>query len=155
MQRKKIIIDIDGTIAKPGDRLKFIQGPNKDWDAFYEACFDDEPIMTIIELIRLLNRSYELVFCTGRRESVRTKTADWLLDHVYLNGGAPTECMKAKLLMRANNDYRHDAIVKPELLKNAGIEVTDVAFILEDRNAMVTKWRELGFTCLQVADGDF
>lgn len=30
-----------------------------------------------------------------------------------------------------------------------------VAFILEDRNSMVKKWRELGFKCLQVADGDF
>ena len=29
------------------------------------------------------------------------------------------------------------------------------AKILEDRNSMVKKWRELGYTCLQVAEDDF
>lgn len=59
------------------------------------------------------------------------------------------------ILMRKNKDYRHDTEVKPELLKNRGITPDDVAFILEDRNVMVQKWRELGFTCLQVAEGNF
>jgi hypothetical protein len=41
------------------------------------------------------------------------------------------------------------------LLAKAGIPLDEIAFVLEDRNSMVKKWRELGLTCLQVAEGDF
>jgi hypothetical protein len=57
--------------------------------------------------------------------------------------------------MRPNGDLRHDTEVKPELLATAGITPENTVCILEDRNSMVKKWRELGFTCLQVEDGDF
>ena len=50
---------------------------------------------------------------------------------------------------------RHDTVTKPELLKNAGIKLDSIAFVLEDRNVMVKKWRELGLICLQVAEGAF
>lgn len=57
--------------------------------------------------------------------------------------------------MRKDGNYRHDTEVKPELLAKKGINPTDVWFILEDRDSMVAKWRELGYRCLQVADGKF
>lgn len=144
-----IVVDIDGTIAKVGDRLKYLQQEKKDWDAFYEHCNEDEPIRDIIELIELMQiHEYNIVFCTGRRESVRKKTKDWLFNNTWYT-------KKCKLLMRKDNDWRPDTEVKPELLANAGITPDDVWFILEDRDSMVTKWRELGYRCLQVADGKF
>ena len=57
--------------------------------------------------------------------------------------------------MRKDVDFRHDTIVKPELLEKEGIKLEDIAFVLEDRNSMVAKWREMGLICLQVAEGDF
>lgn len=39
-----VVVDIDGTIAKVGDRLKYLQQEKKDWDSFYEHCDEDEPI---------------------------------------------------------------------------------------------------------------
>jgi hypothetical protein len=59
------------------------------------------------------------------------------------------------LLMRPRGDRRDDPTVKPELLVARGIVPENTAFILEDRNRMVKRWRELGFTCWQVAEGDF
>jgi len=58
-------------------------------------------------------------------------------------------------LMRKNGDKRHDTKVKPELLLDVGILPENTLFILEYRNSMVKKWRELGYRCLQVQDGDF
>lgn len=144
-----IVVDIDGTIAKVGDRLKYLQQEKKDWDAFYEHCDEDEPIKDIIELLELMQiHEYNIVFCTGRRESVRKKTEDWLFKNIW--------CLREyKLQMRKDNDWRHDTEVKPELLINAGITPDNVWFILEDRDSMVAKWRELGYRCLQVADGKF
>lgn len=149
--KKIVIVDIDGTITKPGKRLKYLQQKPKDWDSFYNDCFEDEPIQEIVDLVKVLDLKYTIVFCTGRRESVREKTKKWLdihLPNVLLNDGF--------LLMRANSDIRHDTIVKPELIAKKSIFSYDkIAFILEDRNAMVDKWRELGFKCLQVAEGNF
>ena len=149
MSKSIIVVDIDGTIAQVGDRLKYLQQEKKDWDAFYEHCDEDKPIRDVIEMVELFSmQQYEIVFCTGRRESVRQKTVEWLERNLWLNGNY-------SLLMRKDNDWRHDTEVKPELLSKAGISPDVVLFIFEDRTSMCKKWRELGFGCFQVADGDF
>ena len=142
-----VVVDIDGTIAKVGDRLKYLQQEKKDWDAFYEHCDEDEPIKDMLALVYELYRSYfYIVFCTGRRESVRAKTQAWLGKHLGI---------KYILLMRPDGDFRHDTMVKPELLSQRNITPDRVLCVLEDRDSMVAKWRELGYRCLQVAEGKF
>ena len=149
--KKVVIVDIDGTISKVGERLKYLNQEPKDWDSFYNDCFEDEPIIEMVDLVYdLYLQRYQLVFCTGRRESCREKTINWF--NKYFE---PEIAKHSKLLMRPNKDHRHDSEIKPELLKNAGIELDSIAFVLEDRNSMVKKWRELGLICLQVAEGDF
>lgn len=150
MSKKIIIVDIDGTISKVGDRIKYLEQDPKDWDAFYAACGEDDPKWDIIYLVTgLISQGFEIVFCTGRRESVRNITQVWL-NHKFLRHFHADE-----LLMRHDGDFRHDTIVKPELLIEAGISTDRIFMVLEDRNSMVAKWREMGLTCLQVADGDF
>lgn len=149
MSKNIVVVDIDGTIAKVGDRLKYLQQVPKNWDAFYEHCDEDEPIEDMICLVTdLYEMGYEIVFCTGRRESVREKTKEWLFWNVIASDDD-------NLLMRKDGDWRHDTEVKPELLEKAGYSIEDVFLILEDRDSMVAKWRELGYRCLQVADGKF
>ena len=46
-----ILVDIDGTISKVGDRIKYLQQEPKNWDSFYEACDEDECITTIKYII--------------------------------------------------------------------------------------------------------
>jgi len=145
-----VIVDIDGTISKVGDRIKYLQQSPKDWDSFYEDCFEDEPIHEMVDLVKLLDQSYLLIFCTGRRESCREKTIAWFNKHFI-----PEVIKYNPLLMRPDNDYRHDTEVKPELIRKYGHSFDDIAFVLEYRNSMVKKWRELGLICLQVAEGDF
>ena len=148
--KKIVIVDIDGTISRLGERLKYLQGKKKDWDSFYSACMEDEPVKEVIALVKLLTIEYTIVFCTGRRESVRDLTIKWLKQ--YFDN---TFACSDNLLMRPLGDKRHDTQVKPELLKKAQIELNDIAFVLEDRNSMVEQWRKLGLKCFQVADGDF
>lgn len=146
---KVVVVDIDGTIAKVGDRLKYLQQDKKDWDSFYEHCDEDEPWEDMRQLVQDLDDAgYEIVYCTGRRESVRVKTAKWLI-----HKGFPFSL--GRLLMRKDGDWRHDTEVKPELLAEVGIGPEDVFLILEDRDSMVAKLRSLGFRVLQVADGKF
>lgn len=144
-----IVVDIDGTISKVGDRIKYLQQDKKDWDSFYKHCDEDDVHIDIMSLVQTLydDGYYDIVFCTGRRESCREKTAKWLAKYSNIN--------EYTLIMRPNYDFRHDTEVKPELLKEYNITPDRVLFILEDRDSMVAKWRELGYRCLQVAEGNF
>ena len=149
MSKSIIVVDIDGTVAQVGDRLKYLQQEKKDWDAFYEHCDEDAPIEDMIRLVEdFYEWGYHIVFCTGRREGVREKTRDWIKNHIAIG-------WNYDLLMRKDRDWRHDTEVKPELLSKAGISSDVVLFIFEDRASMCKRWRKLGFRCFQVADGDF
>ena len=143
-----VIVDIDGTISKIGDRLKYLQQSPKNWDAFYADSFKDEPIIEMVNLVKSLNVNYRIVFCTGRRESTRQITKEWIFKYMK-NIWFP------QILMRPNNDLRPDEVVKIEQVKLAGINFDEIAFVLEDRSRMVSKWRSLGVRCLQVDVGDF
>lgn len=150
---KYVIVDIDGTIADCTERAnKYLNGENKDWDAFYNACANDLPIKNILSLVlALMESGAKIVFFTGRRESCREATSKWLNTYLGL--------LDPEIFMRQDDDHRHDTEVKPEMLesfyKQHGINANDIWLILEDRNSMVAKWRQLGFTCLQTAEGDF
>lgn len=144
-----VVVDIDGTLSKVGDRIRHIQQDPKDWDSFYDDSFDDEPIEEVCVLVRRIFQAYAIIFCTGRREKCREKTAEWLEKNVCLFAG------KSILLMRKDGDCRSDTVVKPELLREHGINFNDIAFILEDREKMVKAWRELGIRCFKVEEGKY
>ena len=153
MHKKIVIVDIDGTIADCTERAEKFLGDNPDWDAFYDACDQDKPIQVICHLVALLWKYFDILFVTGRRESTDKKTRDFIRKYIF--GDEHT----ANILYRKNGDKRHDTLVKPELLeaylKENRLDSSIVEFILEDRNSMVAKWRELGFTCLQTQEGNF
>jgi hypothetical protein len=59
------------------------------------------------------------------------------------------------LLMKAANDRRGDVVTKLELFDHHVRNKFFVLAVLEDRTKMVRLWRDVGLTCLQVADGDY
>jgi len=148
---KYVIVDIDGTIADISHRKKYVENVlKKDWVKFFEGVKDDKPIKNIIELVDILSLEYNIVFCTGRGEKLRYLTEQFIqrqFEYISISN--------CKILMRSENDRRKDIEVKPELLRKAGISKNEVAFILEDRDSVVKMWRKLGFTCLQVCDGNY
>ena len=143
-----IVFDIDGTLSIVGDRLKYLNQDKKDWDSFYEACDEDKLNVPIARIAWIfLGLGYNVAYVTGRREGVRKKTIAWLNYHsLWMPHG------RTKLYMRIDGDFRHDTIVKPELVQDF---IHEIHMIFEDRASMVAKWRELGLTCLQVAEGNF
>jgi hypothetical protein len=150
--KKYVIVDIDGTIAKVGDRLKYLQQVPKDYENFYNHCNEDECITDMRHLVNILhNNGYSIVFCTGRKSYCSEQTITWLQSNFSLDFGFTP----LVVLMRDSNDNRHDIEVKPELLAKEGIVPENTFLILEDRTSMCKKWRELGFRCLQVDNGDY
>lgn len=171
VDRKKdtIICDLDGTIALDNGRAQlFLHPPHKpncaslendrigfpcdcgwkrDWDGYYNACDQDRPNWPVINLLRFYwEDGYNIRILTGRRESTRDVTVRWLANHAVPHH---------TLIMRKDGDYTDDNVLKPTVAQRYGWTPDIVEVVLEDRSRVVTAWRELGYTCFQVAPGTF
>lgn len=147
---KTWICDIDGTLALKGERSPF------DWSRVGED-LPNIPVIRVVEA--LLYVGDNIVFMSGRMEQCRQQTAMWLnanIDccNVHYDDGFPGGCCE-QLLMRADEDYRPDEIVKRELFDNHVKPRYDVIGVIDDRSKVVRMWRELGLTVLDVAGNDF
>lgn len=153
--KKYVVVDIDGTISIPGDRLRHIEREPKHWDLFFARCEDDKVNEPIAHLVDILKASgYTIVFCTARPVRYKNETMNWLYHEfgAFLYENSPDKT--PALLMRPTGDERPDHVVKPEMLRFNHITPENTFLILDDRSSVVRAWRELGFTCLQVADGE-
>jgi hypothetical protein len=56
--------------------------------------------------------------------------------------------------MRGNGDNRADTVVKREIYQMYFADA-DVFGVIDDRASVVTMWRRLGLTVVQVAEGNF
>lgn len=89
-----IIFDLD-TLANNEHRRHFVnqyielgdfdEDVKPDWKSFYEACDKDEPINHTINLLRTLwiKEGEEIEIWSGRCESVREKTLEWITTYVF------------------------------------------------------------------------
>ena len=146
-----IIFDIDGTIANLDHRLHFIKQKPKDWPSFKSLAYLDTPIEPLVYVAKALHYcgsmdGTDIVFCAGRNLDSFDVTSDWIEQHLGIK--------KATLFMRAKDDYRDDAIVKRELLKEIR-KVWNPILVFDDRQRVVDMWRSEGLICCQVAQGDF
>lgn len=133
-----VLVDIDGTVALAGSRSPFDE----------TRVHEDRPNVPVVATVRALHAAgHGVVFMSGRTDGCREATERWLAEHV----GLPYDALH----MRSAGDMRKDAIVKAELFDAHVRHLYQVAVVLDDRNQVVSMWRGLGLTVLQVADGDF
>lgn len=132
-----VVCDIDGTLALFGDANP------------YERDFlQDKVNQPIAEMLRLYQREHnEIILVSGRNNKFRAQTEEWLGKHDIIHD---------KLYMERNpDDIRKDYVIKTETYERYIKDKYNVLFVLDDRNQVVDLWRNLGLTCLQVAEGDF
>ena len=142
-----VIFDLDGTLALIEHRTHLISGPEKNWDAFSQACDKDSPYEAVCAVARALQlNGYKLWAVSGREDTVRQKTVAWLeAIHIKMD----------VLLMRPAGDYTPDNKLKAMWASNGTIPLDRVLCVYEDRKSVVDMWRELGVPCFQVQPGDF
>lgn len=139
-----VVFDLDGTLADIEHRRHFVDGEKKVWDAFFNACNNDEPVWPIIYTLHGLKaQGHRVEIWSGRSESVLKKTKIWLSKHSL--AGITLRC-------RPEGDYRPDVELKKEWLDSCGVK-PDLAF--DDRVSIVRMWRDAGIICAQVAPGEF
>ena len=137
-----------------------------DWKSFYESCSEDQPNEAIIKVYKSLMVHYDIQIWSGRCESVRDKTLDWLHTHLDLDFYSDNCCPILK--MRPIGDSTPDDQLKESWLDERikycedtrpnGLifnNPSDIEMVFDDRQKVVDMWRRRGITCLQVAPGDF
>lgn len=132
-----VIFDIDWTLAKNVSRSPYDM----------TRVSEDEVYEDITMLVWLMSISHEIIFVSGRDDSCQSDTLVWLQNNVEFIG-------EANLVMRKTWDIRKDSIIKYEIAKQLNNEY-NIRYVFDDRNQVVKMWREAGFRCLQVQDGNF
>ncbi len=146
-----IILDIDGTIADVAHRRTYLTGSKPDWGKFFDRMTDDPPLRDVCLLAELLGdhplvnqKAVRLFLFSGRPETHRKETEEWLLIHVR------SYFQKAEaLLMRAEGDFRQDTIVKKEMLDKIRAQGYNPRLVIDDRPSVCDMWVREGITCLQ------
>ena len=133
-----VVFDIDGVIAHHQGRLPF------DWDNL-ENDLCDSRIVEIIKQFNLL--AVKIIFLTGRPESVRTKTENWIRKNI--------PGINFSLIMRGANDFRSGEIVKKELWEQCIEPKYNTLSVYEDSNKCADMWRELGILTCQVYKNEY
>lgn len=165
-----VFVDVDGTVADLQHRRKYVAAKPKNYALFERMIPHDSPIQWVIDAVnRLYDAGWTVVMCSGRRETQKAMTEDWLAKHgvryhafyirpefEYNVAGDPTSGYKLTKKGDAYlPDYRPDYIVKKELLERARMDGYDPDVVFDDRDQVVAMWRENGVPVVQVAEGDF
>lgn len=147
---KAVICDLDGTLCNADHRLHHIQKAPKDWDTFFSLCHLDSPHEWCLDLIHALYKTniYEVIFLTGRNETQREMTLNWLKTHTQFRH----EHLAANLYMRHAHDNRHDDVMKREIFEKEISPKYRVMFAIDDRERVIKLWRSLGVPALQCDD---
>lgn len=179
-----IIFDLDGTLADCEHRRKFVQEPDiweinegpldpmsfnvnsdkwrkwkPDWKSFYEACDKDKSITAVIDVFIHITQgepfNHDIRIWSGRCESVREKTLNWL---VNLNGYCEfINYWDRRLKMRPIGDNTPDEFLKERWLDEVLSKGEKIEFVFDDCPRAVRMWRRRGifvFNCSQ-NDRDF
>ena len=171
-----IIFDLDGTLANCEHRKHFVKetpvwahnGKNDpmafnitsepwknfkpDWDAFHETCDEDKPIQPVCRTLRSwMESSVRVEIWSGRSESVKEKTLQWLDEHVSCDGDY-LRVSFFNLKMRPIGDFTPDDELKEKWLDEALSREEIIDFVFDDRPKVIRMWRKRGifvFNCNQ------
>lgn len=141
-----IILDIDGTLSDASHRSHFVDGDVKDWASFLQPHLVLQD--TVIKGARrghdhLVKIAKRVIFLTGRNESLRPVTTEWLQTHFGVN------VVNEGLVMRPIGDNRVPTAFKHEMLKEIEIwSPSDYTIAIDDDKFMMKIYRDLGYVVL-------
>jgi hypothetical protein len=132
------IFDIDGVLADVTHLLPLITGASKDYEAYYARIREAGVIYGIAPILQGIQKHHDVFFITGRRESSREDTIQWLQVNGFC-GENPS------LYMRHEGNFEPAHKVKERHLREI---CTDVAFgdvtVFEDDPHCAEMYESLG-----------
>jgi hypothetical protein len=128
------VFDIDGVVADVRHRLHLLERRPKDWPGFFAAAADDPGLEEGIDRALAAAAEHELVWLTGRPNSLRAVTRSWLADR-----GLPV----TELIMRSQRDSRPAPVLKVDELNK--LRPRQVELFVDDDVRVIAAAEEAGF----------
>jgi len=139
-----VVFDLDGVLSDAASRQHFLEGRWRDWDAFFEACGDDDLIEEVARLLSLLDEKLAVVLLTARPLRVRPQTLAWLQRY---------RLRWDLLVMRDYGDY----LAASQFKRRSVHELRDHGFELrlafEDDRRNVGMFHSEGVPCVYIHSG--
>ncbi len=73
-----VVFDMDGVLSDASRRQHYLDRPFRDWEAFFQACGDDDLINEVARLLEVLDPDLRVLLLTARPQRVRDQTLAWL-----------------------------------------------------------------------------
>ena len=128
------IFDIDNTLAIKGNRSPYE----------FDKVGLDSVNEYVLRILKALSVDNEIFILSGREDSCRKETEDWL-NKIIRYGG---------LFMRKAGDKRSDSIIKRELYEAHIKDKYNVLGVFDDRQGVCRLWYSLGLPLFRVGNPD-
>jgi uncharacterized HAD superfamily protein len=138
------VVDIDGVLSDAASRQHYLEAPRRDWDAFFEACGDDQVIEEVKVLLDLLDPDLRIVLLTARPERVHHLTEAWLRRY---------RIRWDLLLMRPWGDYEVARDFKQASVWELREHDFELVLAIEDDRRNVEMFRKEGVPCIYFHSG--
>lgn len=142
IDRKVIIVDMDGTISDASWRQNLIPSAGGSWEEFHSRCPEDKPT-TIIEAVNILSEWFDIIISTARPEYARNDTLEWIFKNAKFG-------VKA-IYMRGEHQYH---MPSPDLKHFHLCEIKsrghNVFMAIDDREDVCEMYRLNGVAAWQV-----
>lgn len=125
-----VLVDIDGVLSDASGRQHHLNNPQgrRDWQGFFGAVGEDEPLTAVPALLDLLDPSLSVVLLSARPSWVFELTVEWLLRHT----------MRWDLLiLRGDDDWANAADFKRGVLFELREMGWDVALAIDDDERII------------------
>ncbi len=139
-----VMFDLDGVLSDAVGRQHYLEGPRRDWRAFFEACGEDPLIEEVGRLLLLLDESLHIVLLTARPLRVQAQTVGWL-DRYHLRWDL--------LIIRDHGDYNDSEDFKRYSIYELRERGVDLVLGFEDDPRNVMMLRSCGVPCVYLHSG--
>lgn len=139
-----VVFDMDGVLSDASRRQHYIDYPFPDWDAFFQACGDDDLIDEVARLLDVIDDAHRIVLLTARPIRVQPQTLAWL-NRYDLRWDA--------LIMRDRGDYMAARTFKQRTVQELRAVGFDLRLAFEDDPRNVHMFHSEDVPCIYIHSG--
>jgi hypothetical protein len=139
-----VVFDMDGVLSDATRRQYLLERPRRDWDAFFDACGEDELIDDVASLLGVIGDDQRVVLLTARPVRVRPQTLRWLERH---------DLRWDLLIMRDWGDYGASRHFKEDTVGELRSFGFDLRLAFEDDRRNVDMFHAAGVPCIYIHSG--
>mgnify|MGYP003503505512 CR=1 FL=1 len=139
-----VVFDMDGVLSDASRRQHYLEAPRRDWEAFFAACGEDEPVAEVARLLEVLDSSLRIVLLTARPDHVQPQTLGWLERY-----GLRWDL----LVMRPGDDRSSSRDFKQRVVVQLRHYGFDLRLAFEDDRRNVAMFHREGVPCVYIHSG--